>query len=156
MTTARKKLSCNIGSKTSTDNKLIIMDSAHSVCVQEELPVSVVPNLASPDVDEDAVTCSSDPVATPSGHPPSVNKFALPKLSAVCVDASTEKDMVPFVSPPSSPRSRPKRVTDAPKKKRNNDVERCRRNLSNDVDFRKDWMKRMARHFSSESAVGAC
>jgi hypothetical protein len=129
------------------------MDSAHSVCVheEEELPVSVVPNLASPDVCEDAVTGLSDPVAPPSGHLLSVN---IPKLSPACVDTSTEKDMVPFVSPPSSPRSRPRRVTDAPKKKRNNDVEKCRRNLSNDVDLRKNWMKRMAHHYSSELAVG--
>jgi hypothetical protein len=130
------------------------MDSAHSVCVhdEKELSASVVPNLASPDVGEDAVTGLSDPVATPSGHFLSVN---LPKLSPAHVDGSTEKDMLPFVSPPSSPRSRPRRVTDAPKKKRNTDVEKCRRNLSNNVDFRKNWMKRMTHYSSTELAVGA-
>jgi hypothetical protein len=120
------------------------MDSAHSVCVHDEK------ELASPDVGEDTVTGLSDSVATPSGHFLSVN---LPKLSPAQIDGSTEKDMLPFVSPPSSPRSRPKRVTDAPKKKRNTDVEKCRRNLSDNGDFRKNWMKRMAHYSSTELAV---
>ena len=122
------------------------MDSAHSVWVHDEK------ELASPDVGEDTVTGLSDSVATPSGHFLSVN---LPKLSPAQIDGSTEKDMLPFVSPPSSPRSRPKRVTDAPKKKRNTNVEKCRRNLSDNGDFRKNWMKRMAHYSSTELAVSA-
>jgi hypothetical protein len=131
ITTASRKLICNIRSKTSIHNKLIIMDSAHSVCMheEEELFVSGVSNLVSSDVGEDAVTGLSDTVALLFGHFLSVNIL---KLSPACVDASTKKDMLAFVSLLSSPRSLPRRVTDAPKKKRNNDVEKCKRNFSND------------------------
>ncbi len=66
------------------------MDSAHSVCMheEEELSVSGVSNLVSPDVGEDAVTGLSDSVALLFGHFLSVNIL---KLSPACVDASTNK-----------------------------------------------------------------